>query len=154
MAENYDVSVGSQLVIDATLRDGDGNPLSGYTGSEALSTVVWPGANRAVAFTPLTIWTTPAVGLIAITITGAETATLSPGRYDLLTRVADGAEWDDGYFATLTVTGFAGTGVAPKEYVTYADLLQFGRSWLKELQTDDDQAGFAQEVGRASDWID
>jgi hypothetical protein len=42
----------------------------------------------------------------------------------------------------------------PRTYCDYRALLRYGRSWLRQLQTDDDEAGFAEQLGRARTWIE
>ena len=57
-------------------------------------------------------------------------------------------------YGTVDIIAYAGTAAAPKVYCDYAVLLRYGRAWLRLLQTDDDEAGFAEQLGRARSWID
>ena len=152
--ENYYITRGSALTIDVTLRDSGGAVIASYDGSQVLTTTVWPGGNRAASFTPTTTWTDPSQGTIAIGIAAAQTGALEPGRYQLLTRLDDAGMLIDAYSCTLDVGASAGTGPAPKTYCDYSWLLRFGRSWLRQLQTGDDEAGFAEQLGRARSWIE
>ena len=153
--ENFSLSQGSALAIAGTLVNATGAVITTYDGTEALATTVWPGGMRPLAFTPVTTWTTPAEGTIAIAVAAADTAALAPGRYQLLTRVTpSGQDPVDAYGCTIDVLPFAGSEAAPTAYTTYDDLLKYGRSWLKQLTTDDDQAGFAEQQGRARSWIE
>jgi hypothetical protein len=153
--ETYDVTPGAALQIDVTLRDSLGAPITGYSGSETMSTTVWPGGNRAASFTATTTWDTPADATITITLAATQTATLKPGRYQLLTRLTPGAGQPvDAYGCNLDVLPVAGSDAAPTSYTTYADLLRFGRRWLRQLQTADDEAGFAEQQHRARTWIE
>jgi hypothetical protein len=153
--ENYQLTAGSGLTIDVTLKDSAGNPVTTFDGTQALTTTVWPGGSRAVTFSPATTWTTPAAGTFSIAVTPAETAGLAAGSYQLLTRLSDtSGDVVDCYGCTLEVQMFAGSAPTPKMYCGYADLLRYGRSWLEQLQTDDDEAGFAEQIGRATSWID
>src|SRR5205823_3343718 len=52
------------------------------------------------------------------------------------------------------VAPVAGRAVAPRTYCDYSSLVKYGRSWLRQLQTDDDETGFAEQLGRARSWID
>jgi hypothetical protein len=153
--ESYPLSQGASLPLVAQLRDALGNAATGYTGAETLATTLWPGGMRAASATPATAWASPSAGTVLIAITSADTAALAPGRYQLLTRVAAaGQDPRDGYGCTIDVRAFAGSAAAPKTYCDYSWLLKFGRSWLRQLQTDDDEAGFAEQLGRARTWIE
>jgi hypothetical protein len=147
-------------VISATIRDQGGNPVA-YTGTETLTTTVWPGGARPALFSPATTWgTSPSTGAIQITITAAETTSLAPGRYQLLTRVtAAGADPLDAYGATIQILGASGTQAAPATYPydlaqAYDRLFLYGRSWIRQLQSDDDQAAFAEHMGAARQWLE
>lgn len=152
--ENYQVTRGAGVRLAVTIRDQAGNPITAYDGSQALTTTVWPGGTRAASFDAATTWTDPAQGAISIVMEGADTAALAPGRYQFLTRLDDAGTAVDAYGATLDVLPFAGTDPDPKVYTTYDDLLEYGRSWLRQLQSDDDQAGFARQQARARTWIE
>ena len=153
--ENYSVSQGGALTINATLRDTSGNAAIGYVGTETLTTIVWPGGGRPVGYSPTTTWVTPAAALISIVFPAADSAGLAAGRYQLLTRVAVGmADPVDAYGCTLDVLQGPGTEAAIPTYCAYSDLLRYGRSWLRQLQTGDDEAGFAEQLGRGRTWIE
>ena len=80
---------------------------------------------------------------------------MSPGRYQVLTRVTAGmADPVDGYGCTLDILQAPGSETAPTTYCAYSDLLRYGRSWLRQLQTGDDEAGFAEQLGRGRSWIE
>jgi len=152
--ENYSITQGAALSIDVTLRDQAGAAITTYDGSQSLATTVWPGGMRSVSFAAATTWTDPAAGTIAIALAAAQTAALAPGRYQLLTRLDDAGTTVDAYGCTLDVLAAAGSGLTPRTYCDYSWLLRYGRSWLRQLQTDDDEAGFAEQLGRARSWIE
>jgi hypothetical protein len=153
--ENYEVSQGSALTIQSYVQDTNGNPITTYTGAETLSSDLWPGGAQPVTYNPATTWVTPSAGLIQIVIPAADSTALSPGRYQLLTRIqASGQDPVDAYGCTIDVLQAPGTETPPTTYCAYSDLLKYGRSWLRQLQTDDDEAGFAEQLGRARSWIE
>jgi hypothetical protein len=113
--ENFLTTQGASVSIAGVLRDSAGDAiLNRYDGSEALVTFVWPGGNRAASFTPATTWDVPAAGTFFIAITAAATATLYPGVYEGVTRLATGSDNGDAYYFTLTVAyGPGGFPAAP-----------------------------------------
>jgi hypothetical protein len=153
--ENYQLSQGSALTIQSAVVDQFGNPVTTYTGSETLTTVIWPGGARPVSCTPATSWIDHTQGIISILITAANSTALAGGRYSLLTTVTPiASDPIDGYGCTIDILVAPGMATPPTTYTTLDDLLRYGRSWLRQLQTDDDQAGFAEQQGRARSWIE
>jgi hypothetical protein len=152
--ENYRVTQGAGLQIDVTLADSLGDPVTGYDGTQPLYSFVWPGGSRSVIFTPDTTWIDPAQGVIRITVIEADTATLAPGRYQLLTRLVDAGRTFDAYGCTIDVLAFAGSGVTPLTYTTDNDLHLYGRSWLAGLQDESDETGFVEQQALARQWIE
>lgn len=153
--EQYQVTAGRDWTQDVQLADAAGVDVTTYTGSEALATAVWPGGDRATSFAAATTWLDPALGHIRVAITAAETAGLAPGRYRVETTLTEAGRGPvDAWSCTLEVQAGPGTAVAPKTYIDPQLLYRYGRSWLRQLETDDDQAGFVEQVGRATSWID
>jgi hypothetical protein len=152
--ESYQVFAGTRLVIPATVRDATGAVVTTYAGTEALTTSVWPGGTRTESFAPATAWASHAEGTITITIASVDTAKFAPGRYQLLTTVNDDGESVAVYGCTLDILSVAGDSAEPKSYGGYDDMLRYGRAWLRQLQTDDDEAGFAEQRARARSWVE
>lgn len=152
--ENYQLNQGAALTIDVTLRDSDGQAVTAYDGTQPLSCTVWPGGARAASFSPTAAWTRPEAGTLTIAIAAAQTSGLEPGRYRLLLRLDDAGTTVDAYECSLDIAAQPGTGPEPKSYGDYNDLLKYGRSWLRQLATDDDEAGFAEQRARARTWIE
>lgn len=154
MSENYQVTQGAALSIDVLLRDSTGAVITTYDGSQPLAGTVWPGGTRAASFAPAVVWVTPGSGSIEVRVSAAQSASVDPGRYQLLVRLTDSGTVVDAYGCTLDVLAAAGTSTAPKVYCDFPWLLKFGRGWIRQLQTDDDEAGFAEQLGRARSWIE
>jgi hypothetical protein len=152
--ESYSVSQGSSLAIDVQLNDSAGTPIVTYSGSEPLATTVWPGGTRAASFSAATAWTNPALGTIRIAISAAQTSGLAAGRYQLLTRLTESGLIVDAYSCVIDVLRAAGMDAAPKTYCDPAWLFRYSRGWLRTIQTEDDEAGFAEQLGRARTWLE
>jgi hypothetical protein len=151
----YEVFQGTALGITFQIADGDGNVVTTYTGGEALATEVWPGGNRADGFNPVTSWVDHVDGKVQITISAAQTTDLALGRYQIYTTLeATGRDPVAILIAQLDVVATPGMTPAPATYCSYQDLLKYARSWLRQLQTSDDEAGFAEQLGRARSWIE
>lgn len=110
--ENYEVRQGAALRLNVTLKRlvaGVATAITGeYTGLETLATTVWPGSNRAASFAATTTWVSPPAGTITIVITAAQTATLAPGRFELLARLTDSGTVADCYECSIDVLPAAG----------------------------------------------
>ncbi len=157
---NYFVDAGDKLVISPIeLFDEEGVAVTAYNGAQDLIVTVWPGGTRAPSFTftngnATWLTTTPAANTCQIILTGAQTATLIPGKYDLKLQIDDAGELVKAFDCNITIEAAPGTDTQPPTYPidpakAYNELLKYGRSWLKQLQTSDDEAGFAEQMGRA-----
>jgi hypothetical protein len=157
--ENYQVSQGGALSWTSTICDGNGNPIA-YTGSETLTGQLWPGGAQPVSYTPSVTWATPSAGLIMVSLTAADTAALAAGRYEFLARVQPpSSDPLDAYGCTIDILQGPGTDAVPTTYPytqneATALLYRYGRSWLRQLQTGDDTAGWSEQCGRARSWIE
>jgi hypothetical protein len=151
----YEAFQGSALTITFQISDGNGNVITSYSGEETLTTEIWPGGNRADSFNPTTLWVNPAEGLVQIAVTAAHTTGLGLGRYEVYTILTvTGRDPVAILIAQLDVIATPGSTPTPTTYCQYSDLLKYGRAWLRQLQTSDDEAGFAEQMGRARSWIE
>ena len=116
---------------------------------------MWPGGAQPVTYNPTPTWVTTTPPLTQLVISAADSTALAAGRYEILLRVQVGSGDPLDYFGcTLDVLQGPGTETAPTTYTAFADLLRYGRSWLRQLQTDDDEAGFAEQQARGRSWIE
>jgi hypothetical protein len=153
--DNYQLNQGSALKLTPPLVDSNGNPCTGYTGSETLAAQIWPGGARPVTYAPVPTWVTTSPPVTQLVIPSADSTALAPGRYDLWCFVTPPSSDPYCYYqATLDIIQGPGSQAAATVYTTLDDLLRYGRSWLRQLQTKDDQAGFAEQQGRARSWIE
>jgi hypothetical protein len=114
MNENFVTTQGGSLLISGTLEDATGKPiLNQYTNADVLITQIWPGGNRAASFAPATAWLDPAASTFTAAVTSAQTATLYPGVYEGVTRVASDDNADAFYFTLTIAYGPGGFPAAP-----------------------------------------
>jgi hypothetical protein len=114
MNESFVTTQGGSLSFVGTLEDAAGKPiLNQYTNADVLVTQIWPGGNRAASFAPATTWLDPAASTFTAAITSAQTATLYPGIYEGVTRVASDDNADAFYFTLTIVYGPGGFPAAP-----------------------------------------
>lgn len=153
--DTYQVRQGEAIPIDFTLQDDQGNPITTYTGTESLAASVSPGGNLPASFMPAASWISGPLGTFNVTISAAQTASLPIGRYFGLATLLDPTLGllEAANFQLDIVAG-VGTATPPTAYCGFADLLEFGGSWIRDLQTPDRKAGFADQCGRARSWLD
>lgn len=130
----------------------DGRAVTGYAGNEAVSGVVWAGDDRAQLFAPTVAWVGGSTTDVNVSGTTLNTD-VEPGSYPL--EITAGSE---SFFAGwLVVSARPAAATAPKDYCSLDHLYLYGGAWLRSLQTKNDQAGFAEQRGRArsiiDDWI-
>lgn len=90
MSDTFSVIQDEPLQIVVTLKDVAGTTITTYLGTEGLTTTIWPGGNLTPSINPTTTWVSTAAGTIKIAITGAQTATLVAGTFQILTELDDG----------------------------------------------------------------
>ena len=153
--EIYSIRQGEALELAVTLQDDQGNPIANYTGQEPLTAPVWPGGNLPASTHASATWSDPPRGGIALAVSAAQTAALAEGRYFGTVGLVDASGTPlEAYKWAMDVLPAPGSAVLPPSYCGFKDLLKYGRAWLRTLQTPDDEAGFAEQCGRARSWLD
>jgi hypothetical protein len=153
--EIYSIRQGEALEITVTLLDDQGDPIPGFSGSEVLTSPLWPGGNLPAAAYAQVAWLDFTVPSISLSIAGSVTATLAEGRYFGLIDLLDVTDAHlEAYRYAIDILLAPGSAVAPPTYCLFPDLLKYGRRWLRTLQTEDVEAGFLEECGRARSWLD
>lgn len=145
------VTQGFALKETITVRDSSDNPITTYTGTEAMSGSVRPGRSIAPSFTFTPTWLSPSDGTISVALSATQTALLDPGQYLIQVGLADKSA--DFYEGFLLVSYAAGTDTLPTTYCAFSDLLTYA-PWIQKLQTEVQVAGFALERGLARGWLD
>lgn len=130
----------------------DGRAITGLVGNETLSGVVWAGDDRAPLFTPTVAWYAGSTTDVVISGTNLQTD-VEPGEYPIEVTVGTSTA----VVARLVVSARPAAATAPKDYCSLDHMFLYGGAWLRSLQTKNDQAGFAEQRGRArsiiDDWI-
>jgi hypothetical protein len=158
----WQIGRGGSIREQVTIRDGDGDPITTYAGTETLAAKVWPGQNLPALCTPTVEWDDPSEGTILVTIDADDSADLETGLYFVRVTLTDG----DG--ATFEIyRGHLDVASSPDEsedaetpslpvYCSFHDLLMYA-SWIEDLQKQDPDAGlagFLRERARARAWLD
>lgn len=123
-----------------------------YTGTEALRSRIWPGGTLPVTATLAPTWVTTNPAVTNVAIAGTLTATLAPGVYEHDASIQDASGWHDYYRGFLQILASVGSTVAPQTYVADSDLLMYA-SWIDQLRSDSDQAGWLAQCGQATAWL-
>ena len=145
------VTQGFALNQTIVVRDYQDNPITTYTGSEVLSGTVRPGRSYATEITLVPTWAVPALGTVTVALTAVQTAALSVGQHLIQVGLADlSANFYEGF---LVVEFGAGADTLPPTYCEFSDLLTY-TSWIMNLQTRYQTAGFITERGLARQWLD
>jgi len=151
------VRQGIYLPWQVTLQDNAGSVVTTYTVDNVPACKVWSGDNTAVSANPTVAWIDPTAGTLLISFKQADTSSLTSGSYVCAVELALTGdligETLEVYRANLVVEDSPGTQVTPKTYCSYSDLLDYAPQIAKEL-ADSTQTGFAEQRGKAKDWID
>ena len=150
----FPLAAGTALSVLATIGDSSGSPPS-YTTPPPLSARLWPGGQRSASFAVAASWADLAAGKVTLTISPGQTTGLESGRYRGELLVQDPTlgsvvayEW------AVDIQASPGNQPESPSYCTYEQMLNYARSWLKDIQSEDDEAGFAEQRGRARSWLD
>jgi hypothetical protein len=119
-----DVVIGSHTVIDMTLTDAAGDAVTTFTGASTLACQAWPGDDQAATFTPTLAWIDATAGTVRLTITGTDTATLSPGVLNTLLAITAGGVTYKRPGPQLRLIPAPGTGAAVATPHTFDDCLR------------------------------
>lgn len=128
---------GITCVVTVQLVDSDGaNLVDKYDGTESLAATAWPGDDQAQAFALTAAWNDAALGLVDLTVPGANTDDQSDGLYQWLIKLSnDAAVLARG---TMVLSGTPGTGFPGDPDLTSLQYLQLALSaiTLTQAQTD------------------
>lgn len=151
MSDLMTVAQGLSCTWTITIRDAQGRPFLGYTGTEPLAGSVRFGRDHPPLVVLVPTWLDATLGTIKLPIPGSDTATLDVGRYLVQVSLADGsADLFEGY---LSVQYSPGTAADLPVYGTYGDILDFA-PWIEKLQKNTDTAGFIRQRNQARAWFD
>lgn len=132
-----------------------GLPLTSvYAGSETLSAVIWDGADGPAVATPSATWISGPLGTIKLTLAAANTASLDVQPWPIRVSIATGGRTFPAWEGWLDLQPSPGSGSTLKSYCSFADMLQYGGQWVKQLLTTANRAGFLEERNRARTKLD
>lgn len=151
MSDLMTVAQGLSCTWTITLRDAQGRPFTGYTGTELLAGSVRSGRDSPPLIVLAPTWIDATQGLIKLPIPGSATAALDVGRYLVQVSLANGsADLFEGY---LSIQYSPGTAADLPVYGTYGDILDCA-PWIEKLQKNTDTAGFVRQRNQARTWFD
>lgn len=139
-----------------------GSSLAGlFDGSETFAAKIWAGDDQATGATLSAAWqagqdfaTAPTL-VVVLTVARAAIEALPPGRYYLQVILGPGVH--DVHVVppgtTIELTAAPGSGEAVPVYVSRQELLD-ECPWIEQVQGIEDQAGFAEQRGKAREWTD
>jgi hypothetical protein len=153
MANVIECQQGGDTVETIELVDRNGSTVTTFTGAAMLTAEVWGGDDQAVLFSPTATWSNATAGLVALSFARADTADLEPGDYPVLLTITAGGLQRKNRVATLRVLASPGAAEALPSYCGIEDLRRVC-PWLDQMQTDSDQAGFAEARAEAREWFD
>lgn len=149
------VAQGDSISRNLQAQDYQGQGLTSYLSSDTLTGQVWPGEEQPVELTYTPTWVDAPTAKFNVTLSSADTTTLSIGAHRIRARATRGSNTYTLLDAILDVTsapGASASSITP--YCTYDDLL-FVAPWCKQVQDlTTDQAGFLEERIRAREWLD
>jgi hypothetical protein len=134
----------------------DGSAPTGFLSNDTLSATVWAGQDQASLFSPTVSWNDYTSGLVNLSISSAQTATLDQlGNYHLqvsVTRSGTTTVIVDCQLKILPTAGSSTSLVTP--YCSYRDLLRYA-PWIPLLQDDSaDQESYYPQRLEARNWLD
>jgi hypothetical protein len=153
MANVIECQQGGDTVETIELVDRNGSTVTTFTGAAMLTAEVWGGDDQAVLFSPTATWSNATAGLVALSFARADTADLEPGDYPVLLTITAGGLQRKNRVATLRVLASPGAAEALTSYCGIEDLRRVC-PWIDELQSDSDQAGFAEYRHEAREWFE
>lgn len=124
------IFVGRDDQLTATLGQTGGAPYTGYTGTETIVANFWAGDSTApIASVVTPTWDSAAAGTIILAVSGAATADLEPGTYDLELLIGGRPVWR----GQISLEPAPGTGTGRTAKVTLRHLRKFYRAVDKVL---------------------
>jgi len=146
---------GAQKDFQLQVRDRLGNPfsdsnLSPFTDSDTLTTRVWMGDDLPTLLSPTTTWLdSTGIASYQITITGAQSTTLTEGIYRIQSLVTHAGATGLILDARLQVSPAPGTTAAKLAFTNLSHLLDFC-PWIESVQSDNEEFAFTRQQARAT----
>lgn len=130
----------------------DTNP-SPFLLSDALSATVWAGLDQPSLLTLTPTWVDVAAATYYLPVSNSQTAGLTPSVYFVQIKVTRAGKTAVIANCRLEIQPSPGSAALVPVYGTLQDMLLYC-SWIEDVQTESDQAGFLAQRGRARSWVD
>ncbi len=124
-----------------------------FASDDVMDATLWPGDDRAETFDPAIAWVSATAGTAALSIAAADTTALTPGTYRLQVWTVVDSQKCLIHDGTVRFTAAPGAATALTTYCTYQDMQRLFAS-IGDLQSNEDQAGFAEQRNMARKWFD
>jgi hypothetical protein len=153
--DTFEQPKGTVRRYSVTLVDPEsGEPLSGtFAGSEALRCYAWAGGDGPILASFPASWSTASPPVVFLDVQPQQLAGLEEMPYPVRLEVDRGGQWQDGADLWCSVLPEVATATPPVAYGSYADLIKFGGTAVRQLLTIDSLAGFLEERGQAWSYL-
>jgi hypothetical protein len=145
---------GTDRVYDVLLTTDGTTPITTFTDQATLAASISLGGGQPVIAALVAVWVDPSAGTLTLTIPAVVSATLSPGRYQVILEItANGVIYDalpEGCVDIVAAPAAPGTPI-----VTYCDLadMMAQASWITICQGAEVAGGFLMQRVQATQWI-
>lgn len=149
--------LGSNRLYRAALVDPtSGQPIAAgtYSPGDAVSAVVWDGADGPILASPAATWDTSDCLAIDFLVAATDLAPLEAQPYPIRLLVGSGSTLASVWDGWIDVLMRPGSGAAVPVYGSYQDILRYCGSRVAQFLTADQRAGFLTERGEAREWLD
>lgn len=150
------LTIGIDRIYDCKLYQADSptTAITTYTDSATFTASFYRGDDQASLFSPTCAWISASAGTFSVTFPSTSTDDLTEGVYRLDVFITENSIKSHAVRASIEVIATAGSGTAPATYCSYEDMLLWAPFIRDLVDSQEDQAGFAEQRGQARKWLD